>query len=1808
MAEVKNSFLKSRMNQDLDDRLVPNGEYRYANNISVGKSEADDIGALQNMLGNELLALTDNSEFIPGTTTPNPNYIPGLECIGSFMDNQNNRIFQFLTDYTDPDPNNIILPTEGNMKITMYDLDSPESYTTLVQGLFLNFAKNKEFRITGVNLIEGLLFWTDNRNQPRKINVSSASNPNYYTTEHQISVAKYAPVDSITLYKKETATVVSGTDDTYVLSNMASLACTIGSVSGTSPGPYTATITTTIVDGFAGFSVGDVIAGTNGSGSFGFGQLIITSLINPTSIIVSSKSTFSAGTISITLKYPSLGGLQPGATVLSVSPTGVQGLTGSDYAIVVSINNTTLTLYQPTTTINNNDILTFLISTMTDKSSVPSWPGDPAFLEDKYVRFSYRFKYDDNEYSLMAPFTQIAYIPKQKGYFIAGNETDAYRSTIINWFENNINNIELIIPLPDKIGNLTNSYKIKEIDILYKESDSLVIRVFETLAISSINTIANTNNNYYIQPYQSQKPYKALPEDQNIRVYDKVPVRAKAQESSGNRIIYGNYYDKYTCPSSINYNISVQPKSPVGANFIEYPNHTLKKNRNYQVGFVLADKFGRQSPVILSSVDLLGAVVDGIYTKGSTVYSSYENSVLFENVRTWFGDTLILYLNSPIDQQKDVSAGEPGLYAIPTSNSGFAITASTITDISYTYTLDTTAETNTQPVVGDILRGYYTDYVEVIPPPPPPYTPPVAPIYEVFTSGRVNDIYKYVDQGGEVKDIKFSYEYNPIGWYSYKIVVKQQEEDYYNVYLPGMLNGYPKNQTYGSQVVYSTSGGTTTPALQNGINVTQFPVSETGNTAHIVLINDNINKVPRDLSVVGPDQKQYRSSIQLYGRVENMEDTITIIGDVPAYSAKVIKIYYTIGSPPSTLNEDWALIKPGDGIQCEEANAPITITPVPPATGGTTPSPYRWLGDAVVVSNVVAGTSGTITLSSPNWVLKAGAGSTVDYKTFRITRAENKQYFPTRKADTVISIATANEFNFLDNSVDNLSGTAALNFYQLQNSPLIGRVSTVNKIGVVASDMIPFLSVYETKPEQTALELFWETATTGLISDLNADVLTGFDGPSSFGEVNYIHFENQDPYGNGEGTGEVDSKWITDEFAVLNQNGIILPNTTVTLLSVFDSTGQSRLDDFELESITTGLETTYRLYIKRPGPPDNAGNFVFNNNAGTLESYIFTFNVVDIDNPSTSTNLTINGRLRNNNPIITTSVDDYSITQATTNITTLTAVNGSYSNAVTGLKWSITGGDTTPSSFNIHPYTGLLTLTNDQIPLGIYELDIKVEDAVDTNNGETLAPEDTIFGTLSSTITLTINVGDEPVPYLLRPLFGPSTFVYGGTECNPRTNPYGMIYIGKRTNFATNPANPYGYLPEIPSSARNYQVVNNVEVVNANSQSILPPIVPFGLITGTYRVKITLRVPLSLPCNPEEFFVTTSASFSIYLYRRVYNASNSGGAGWTLVETQNNTLNSTPTGPNYTSPILTVSTGQDEKLITTSFTIKSDPIIDYEWAIGVKVIRASPPPSDNDKGNGAFVYFEGEDANYSYDQITPNFTTPLLLPYTYYTGVERVDGSTSAIPYTTLDATRGVSYSSLNNPIASGVINAGNLIVNLTLSTANPQATEGLNATIIKSGSMVGFGKIVSVGTINPAQITIQLDSTFPAVPSLSGGTLELTAINANPAAIGVLYANTIEGTELKRFYTDAGFTQKWIPPFADKYYVFQTVKNYAPNKPTKFSDYPYYCARFNSDGEVIEQTPYTPNSQTAWKGGASPTTTFFNYGYNMYYEEPPLP
>ena len=286
----------------------------------------------------------------------------------------------------------------------------------------------------------------------------------------------------------------------------------------------------------------------------------------------------------------------------------------------------------------------------------------------------------------------------------------------------------------------------------------------------------------------------------------------------------------------------------------------------------MADKFGRQSPVILSSV---GSSVsnDGVFYSGSTIYSPYDSDKSDTDVDTWFGDAIQVLVNDPISVNLDTNAGTPGLYAEKTqrdsSGEGFAITdtfaqsgVSPITNTTFTFNLDDTPSEYPNnvnvPAVGDYMRGAYQDFVKVT-----TSTNTAGSIWVITTEGRVSNIYlRDLNIPSTSPDLKFAYTINDLGWYSYRIVVKQTEQDYYNVYLPGILNGYP-----GQSGKAAVAGGGS--AVSGGIDEGVFP-NEINLTAHTVLFNDNINKIPRDLAEVGPDQKQYRSSVILYGRVTNV--------------------------------------------------------------------------------------------------------------------------------------------------------------------------------------------------------------------------------------------------------------------------------------------------------------------------------------------------------------------------------------------------------------------------------------------------------------------------------------------------------------------------------------------------------------------------------------------------------------------------------------------------------------------------------------------------------------------------------------------------------------------------------------------------------------------------------------------------------------------------------------------------------------------------------------------------------------------------
>ena len=400
MPEIKRLFNASKMNRDLDDKMLKPGEYREALNINVSKSESSDIGAVENILGNYRVVSNDG--------------ISGLKTIGEYRDNGNDRIYYFVTTNNSYDESQ-----SGSSKIIEFDQKANKAIT-LVDNINLNFHYN--YPINGINLVDELLFFTDNRNCPRKINVETARNDvNRYSglsdIDDVISVAKYAP--------------------------------------------YTA------------------------------------------------------------------------ANILNVSNANEDG-----------------------TIITSN------------------------FLENKLVRFSYRYQFEDGEYSILAPFTPICFSRLDNIDSIA---TDIQNFGEIETFVNAIKSVSLSVPIPANLG-------IKSVELIYKEVNSSTLYVVEKKAITSETVI-----NFF---YKSQDPFKTLPGDQLTRVSDAVPQKALSQELAGGRLVYGNYLHNFNVPQ-VRFQVTVHSDSD--AKYITLDeNLSVKSRRTYQVGIVLVDKFGRQTPVLLS--------------------------------------------------------------------------------------------------------------------------------------------------------------------------------------------------------------------------------------------------------------------------------------------------------------------------------------------------------------------------------------------------------------------------------------------------------------------------------------------------------------------------------------------------------------------------------------------------------------------------------------------------------------------------------------------------------------------------------------------------------------------------------------------------------------------------------------------------------------------------------------------------------------------------------------------------------------------------------------------------------------------------------------------------------------------------------------------------------------------------------------------------------------------------------------------------------------------------------------------------------
>tara|TARA_R110000787_G_scaffold178004_3_gene289928 strand:- start:15223 stop:19875 length:4653 start_codon:yes stop_codon:yes gene_type:complete len=164
MANTVRNFIAGRMNKTLDERLIPNGEYIDALNIRLGSTEASEIGAVENSKGNtRLTTLAYNGTDISADAT----------CIGAYADGEQETMYWFIHD-----DNFAPSTATGKIDLIVSYNTTTETITYHVISLddgggvntTLNFSST--YLITGVDLIDDLLFFTDDLNQPRRINVT----------------------------------------------------------------------------------------------------------------------------------------------------------------------------------------------------------------------------------------------------------------------------------------------------------------------------------------------------------------------------------------------------------------------------------------------------------------------------------------------------------------------------------------------------------------------------------------------------------------------------------------------------------------------------------------------------------------------------------------------------------------------------------------------------------------------------------------------------------------------------------------------------------------------------------------------------------------------------------------------------------------------------------------------------------------------------------------------------------------------------------------------------------------------------------------------------------------------------------------------------------------------------------------------------------------------------------------------------------------------------------------------------------------------------------------------------------------------------------------------------------------------------------------------------------------------------------------------------------------------------------------------------------------------------------------------------
>ena len=488
--------------------------------IAVDKYRVDVTTSLNyGGSNNRIFAISSQGQPSSNNVT---NVRPGMNVVGNFG-NPNSPTF--IGSFDQVRVISMKLIASGDWEIVMDDFSNPSIFTggnlSSIAGTNLSLESNRVLNftnlVTGINIIDETIYWTDGDTEPKKININNLQtdssglyhtrflvkdnygvliqttpankidfrlNPDYLKEEH-ITVIKKSPLHPPTL-------LFSKTSDFRFANGVAS------------------TLTSSTINYF----------------------------------VDSNGDTLEIGSVK-TISFPSLPDYKVGDKILLRRDNDFAiTLELTDYELVVEL------LEYDNSTGEAKVKISFMSNDLpgnafgTNEVFFSMLQQEKPLYEFKFPRFAYRYKYQDEQYSPYSPFSEPAFLPGEFLY----KPKDGYNIGMVN----TLRSVYVMDFLPDQD---TLPKDVVCVDIVYKESNSNNVYIIQTIEYGDDEWLAegsaiNTDNSGFSRTkgallITSEMVKAAVASNQLLRPWDNVPRTAKAQDMVGNRIVYANYKQNY---------------------------------------------------------------------------------------------------------------------------------------------------------------------------------------------------------------------------------------------------------------------------------------------------------------------------------------------------------------------------------------------------------------------------------------------------------------------------------------------------------------------------------------------------------------------------------------------------------------------------------------------------------------------------------------------------------------------------------------------------------------------------------------------------------------------------------------------------------------------------------------------------------------------------------------------------------------------------------------------------------------------------------------------------------------------------------------------------------------------------------------------------------------------------------------------------------------------------------------------------------------------------------------------------------------